>query len=176
MPTTDWRVRELRRRLALAIFFDDVEYANNAPQDITDLSDIRVRLEEPQFKICKDTDYFELAAMISILDVAIDDGLSSTHSITDSEAEQEFNTEVDALAARIYIMWSNISDAGASFMSRIDAKEVLESLRNRLIYAVRTKPKPRKSIFDGMSNDTEVIRKQSEFMKKHFKKGDVDNV
>jgi hypothetical protein len=176
IPATEWRVHELRRRLALAFFFNDVEYTTNAPQKLIDLSDIRTRLEQPQFKIDKDTDYYELAAMISILDIAIDDGRSTTIPLTDPEAEQEFNTEVDALAARVYIMWSHISDAGASFMSRIDAKEVLESLRQRLSYAVRTKPKPKKGIFDSTSDNIEVLKKQSEFMKKHFKKEVIGNV
>src|SRR5438309_2018344 len=77
IPATEWRVHELRQRLALAFFFNNVEYVTNTPQELMDLSDIRIRLEQPQFKIDKGTDYYELAAMISILDIAIDDGRST---------------------------------------------------------------------------------------------------
>jgi predicted nucleic acid-binding Zn-ribbon protein len=147
-----------------------MEYATRSPQNHMDLWEITKRLNGPQFKIRKDTDYRELAALISILDIAIDNGQSAENDLTDPEVECEFNTDVDDLANRIKIIWSNINDAGASFMSRIDAKEVMEGLRNRLIYGVRTKLKPKQSIFDSVPDDSEGVRKQSAMMSKYFKR------
>jgi predicted nucleic acid-binding Zn-ribbon protein len=154
----------------LAFFFSDIGYATKPSHDHTDLWEITKRLNDPQFKIRKDMDYRELAALISILDIAIDNGQSTENDLTDSEVERDFNTDVDDLADRIKIIWSTINDAGASFMSRIDAKEVMEGLRNRLIYGVRTKLKPKQSIFDSVPDNSESLRKQSAMMSKYFKR------
>ena len=174
IPQTTSRVHELRRRLALAFFFNNEVYSDSAPQNIIDLSEVVKWLDQPQFKIHKDTDYYELAALMSILDVAIDNGLSNETNITDIEDESAFNRQVDDLAARIYVMWSSINDAGASFMSRIDAKEVMESLRHRLLYGVRTRPKPKTSIFDSGLAETKDMVKEKEFMNRFLKKENVD--
>jgi hypothetical protein len=107
---------------------------------------------------------------MSILDILVDNGLSTEHDILAPEGETEFNADIDALATRIKNIASSINDAGAAFMSRIDAKEVMEGFRNRLELAVRRKPKPRQGIFDKADDESEDIRKQSELMRKHFKK------
>lgn len=122
------------------------------------------------FRITDHTDYHELAALMSMLDVAIDNGISMDMDHTDPAGEQEFNADVDALAQRIKGLWSNINDSGASFISRIDAKEVMEGVRHRLMYAVRTKPKPKCSMFETIPDNTEQIQKQSIMMNKYFGK------
>jgi hypothetical protein len=172
MPQTTPRIHEIRRRLALAFFFEDARYLMSAPHLVIDLWEIIKRLDEPQFQINRDTDYQQLAALISILDMAIDNGQSPDMSMSDTEQEQHFNAEVDTLAARIRNMWSSINDAGASFMSRVDAKEVMECLRHRLLYAIRTRPVPKRSIFDPVPDDREEKLKQSKFMNKYFIKPD----
>lgn len=170
IPRTTARLHELRRRLALSSFFSDIGYASRPSYDHLDLWEITKRLNEQKFKISRDTDHHELAALISILDIAIDNGQSTGSNLNDTVLESEFNTDVDELADRIKVIWSSINDGGASFMSRIDAKEVMEGLRNRLIYGVRTKLKPKQSIFDSVPDDIEGVRKQSAMMSKYFKR------
>jgi hypothetical protein len=172
IPQTSPRSHELRRRLALAFFFDDVKYSVQAPEVTLDLRDITRKLNEPQFKLDRESDYHELSATISILDIAIDNGQSLEKDITIPKYERAFNEEVDELAARIYVLWSSINDAGAAFFSRIDAKQVMDGLRQRLLYAVRTELQPKLHIFDSTPDDSDnshMIRKQGEFMKKIFK-------
>lgn len=131
------------------------------------------RLDGHRFKIDKDTDYVELAASMSILDIAVDNGRSVGIDLTNAEAEREFNTSIDALAARIKAIWSNINDTGASFISRIDAKEAMEGVRYRMIYTVRTRPKSKQSVFDNVRDDDDdaaSMDRQAGFMKGYFKR------
>lgn len=170
LPGNTARLHDLRRRLALASLFQDFQRATSPAYQTIDLWDVTKLLDGPMFRVTDTTDYHELAALMSILDVAIDNGISVDVDLTDPKAEQEFNSDVDALAQRIKALWSNINDSGASFMSRIDAKEVMEGLRHRLMYAVRTKPKPKRSIFETIPDETEQIQKQSAMMSKYFGK------
>lgn len=140
-----------------------------------DLGEVTERLESPRFKINKDTDYLELAAVMSILNVAIDNGLSVRHDITNPEGDVNFNREVDILAARIKQIWGSINDAGAAFMSRSYAKEMMEGLRMRLELTIRTKPKPKLSIFDTEEPDEDrVVLKQTTLSRKLFQKKSID--
>lgn len=71
------------------------------------------------------------------------------------------------------MLWSSISEVGASFLSRIDAKEAMEGVRNRLLFTVRTRPVPRARIFDIPGRDGGEGRgdkKQRVFMEGHFKR------
>lgn len=143
-----------------------------------DVWKLNKELDGQRFKVNKGTDYVELAATMSLLDIAIGNGQSDDLDLGDPQAEKEFNDDVDALAYQIKILWSSISEVGASFISRIDAKEVMEGLRNRLIFTVRTRSKPRPSIFDPLvkkEEDGESVRKQSAFMATHFKKAKTNN-
>lgn len=107
---------------------------------------------------------------MGMLDVLVDNGISAEYDITDLDGEKDFNSDVDQLLARVRNTASSISDAGAAYMSRVDAKEVMEGFRHRLNFAVRTKPQPRKGVFDSKAiDDRENTRKQSDLMMKHFK-------
>jgi len=148
MPVTSLRLHDLRRRLAMAFYYDDLAYSIQPSHLLIDLYLITKRLDDPPFKINERTDYHELAALISLLDIAVDNGQSVQLDLKDEQVERHFNEDVDALDARIKTLWSSINDAGASFISRIEAKEVMEAVRHRLIYAVRTQPRPKRSVFD----------------------------
>ena len=154
----------------MACFFEDVGHSTRSPDVTVDLLEITKQLGRPEFKVNRDTDYHQLGAKISILDVIVDNGLSAEYDMRDEAAENEFNEEIDRLIAHVQKMASSINDAGASFMSRLDAKEVIEGFRYRLAYAVRTKSAPKASIFNALKkDDSEGIRKQSKLMEKHFK-------
>jgi len=175
IPQTTRRVHELRRRLALAFFFDETKYISSAPHDTFDLTEVTEELKKPKFAVTKDTDYPELAAVMSILNIAIDNGLSFRHEVTNPEVEVNFNREVDILAARIKQIWGSINDAGAAFMSRSYAKEMMEGLRMRLELTIRTKPKPKLSIFDTDEPDEDrPVLKQTTLSRKLFQKKPLD--
>lgn len=140
----------LRRRLALAFFFEDSSYLSKGPQDLLNLDTVTDRLLRRAFDIKVNTDYAQLAARISILDIGIDHGISSL-DMCDPASETFFNREVDSLAKKIKAMFTGLIDSGASHMSRTEAKEVLRIVHYRLIYAVRTKQEPKSSLFGSVT-------------------------
>ena len=150
MPVMTTRVHLFRRRLALSFFFlDDAYLAASSPLRIRQVTD---QLRTARFHVNNDTDYSELAAAMSILDIGLDDGRSSGE-LTDRAQEDAFNDDVDELAKKVKSMFSTIVDSGASHMTRTEAKEVLERMHYRLVYAVRTKQRPRKQLFQSTLSD-----------------------
>ncbi len=103
-----------------------------------------------------DTDYVELSSTVSILDMALDLCLPPTPSPpsapeTKAKASDEdsiFNQRVDELAQEVKAVFSRIPDAGAGHISRTEAKEVLNRVHYRIAYGVRTKPRPKKNLFE----------------------------
>lgn len=64
------------------------------------------------------------------------------------------------LAQKINAMFASIVDTGASHMKRTDAKEVLEAFHSRLLYAVRTEPKPKSMMFgDSIADEESALMK-----------------
>jgi hypothetical protein len=92
-------------------------------------------------------DFWELAALTSVLDAAID-SVAGRDGFPDKKTEAQFNQEVDVLADRIKAIFTSIQDSGASHLKRTEAKEGLQALHYRLIYGVRTKPRPKKAWFE----------------------------
>ncbi len=157
IPAWSSRLLLLRQRFSLAFFFQDPCYFSKQPEDLVNLKSIAHRLESPQFKIRKETDFGELAASICILSIGIDCGDPPPATATKGK-NARFNGDVDSLTSKINSMFSDIVDTGASHMKRTEAKEVLEGFQRRLEYSIRTKPKPKKSIF----GDAEVIPLQEQ--------------
>ena len=59
-------------------------------------------------------------------------------------------------------MFTAMADSGASHLKRAEAKEKFEALYYRLIYAVRTRPRPKMDIFGDSAVDDLV--KSGDFM------------
>lgn len=135
-----------RQRLALSFFFRDPHYFSAEPEDLIDFRSIAIHLEKPQYTINSATDYSALAASIDILSIAVGCGnpLSPNAAKEDKAA---FDRDVDILATKIRAMFTQIIDTSASHMKRTEAKEILESFHSRLLFAVRTKPPPKKKVF-----------------------------
>jgi hypothetical protein len=95
-----------------------------------------------------DPDFSSLAALSSILDIAIDSGGWDGDPNQDSRKEDEkaFNAAVDELARVLKTLFSGITDSGASHMRRTECKEGMERVYYRLIYGVRTKEKRRPGV------------------------------
>ena len=148
IPSCTPRLNLLRRRLSLAFFFEDSTFLMAQSSNLNLLSASTKHLREPQFLIRHNTDYSELAASITILDIGLGDG-NLPHSIVLAEHENDFNKKIDKLAETIKGMFTRIIDTGASHMLRTETKDVLEALHSRLIFAARTKPRPKKALFGG---------------------------
>lgn len=175
MPVTTVRLHELRRRLALQLLLD-------APMDehldfTSPSTGVRlvVKLKKhPSFLISESTEYTALHSLTDLLDIAIDVGFADFSFLTrraqspkaqstslfshnqapQSQEESAFNAQIDAFVAQLRLMGSKIRDAGTSHLKRTEAKSALERLILRLECAVRTRPRPRKGVFDrgGIGN------------------------
>lgn len=146
LPAYTPRAVGFRRRLALAYFFHDKDYLAEGTSDMLDFRSISTELQDPRFTIRSDTDYSELAAVIGILNIGIDRGdPPGPHS--DDQQKLSFNEDVDLVASRIGEMFTSIVDTGASHMKRTAAKEMLEAFYSKLLYAIRTKRKPKTMMF-----------------------------
>ncbi|KAI9817457.1 MAG: hypothetical protein M1827_001067 [Pycnora praestabilis] len=171
LPPFSPRLHLLRRRLALAFFFDDSSYLGSPPDLVLQLSQVMERLQGPAFDVTSDIDFTEFAATISILDIGLDNGMSVI--ALGEEKEAAFNHEADLLAKKIKAMFTNILDSGASHMTRTEAKEVLERLHYRLIYGIRTKQKAKKGLFSSTSGigDNDVDARASGVMARFLSQG-----
>ncbi|GAB7332463.1 hypothetical protein MBLNU13_g04262t1 [Cladosporium sp. NU13] len=170
LPATNLLLHQLRRKLALQILLDG---SVDEDIDVTDRS-VGVRLllrlkKHASFHISESTDYTTLHSLIDLLDIAIDVGFSDFAFLsqesqtqqrtapkslfghgttTSSPAEISFNAQIDDIASHLRLMSSKIRDAGTSHLKRTEAKSALERLIVRLEASVRTKPRPRKGVFD----------------------------
>lgn len=172
LPATTTKLQRLRRKLALRILLDA---SINEDIDVTSPSTgVRLLLrikKHDSFSITETTNYTLLHSLIDLVDIAIDVGFSDLsflkkndqashqdgfraksvfgHATTaQSPAEKSFNAQIDDIISHLRSMGSKIRDAGTSHLKRTEAKSALERLIVRLEYAVRTKPRPRKGVFD----------------------------
>ena len=161
IPAHSPRVHYFRRQLALGFIFG-AKILSKSEDPFKTFMLARNKLREEQFDVNDDTNYVEITALISVLDIAIDNGVSKS-SFENPIEEKAFNREVDALARVVKGILSRIVDTGASFISRTEAKEALDSVYNRLLYGVRTKEKPKPQIFLGTSQEA-ISSPQKDFI------------
>lgn len=165
------RTLDLKRRLASVFFFDDLHRADKRPEDTVNIRAVIDRLEEAdEFQINQDTDYHEFEALMMMLNAALGDA-----SRQDDRAERSavsFDAEVDELAEGLKSMLTRVAPLNRGLhVSRIEAKNAMELIRERLLYQVRIKAVPKKNIF-GLQDDAEdaSLPKQRDFMKGFLKK------
>ncbi|KAL4924741.1 uncharacterized protein BDV17DRAFT_295108 [Aspergillus undulatus] len=176
VPVNDW-IATFRRRLAY-IFLTNDPSANAGSEDRkSEVNRITNLLKNPRYDVKRykrkdqpDYDYGELRAVTTFLDTIIDSGWSETQ-FSDHDAEIEFNDSVDLLAERVKKIFTAIEDSGASHLKRTLAKEALESLHYRIVYTVRTKPRPKKSFFGYYEPE-----KKNRDIRKYAKKEDKEIV
>lgn len=135
-----------------------------------DLKSISTELQDSRFTIRSDTDYSELAAVVGILSIGIDRG-DPPPSCSDEQQRASFNEDVDLIASRIGEIFTSIVDTGASHMKRTAAKEMLEAFHSKLLYAVRTKRKPKTMMFGG--SDTLTLMQKGAFRSFFERKTDI---
>ncbi|ERF73822.1 hypothetical protein EPUS_05526 [Endocarpon pusillum Z07020] len=139
------------------------------------LGDLTTHLDDPRYDISRsnrqDTpfDYGTLSCSIYIFDAALANG-GRPSAFPDTSSEREFNNNIDILVGRIKSIMISIADTGASHMRRTEAKEALNALHFRLLYGVRTMPRPKKSVFGGRDGDEYRAEERSKSMMQHFLK------
>ncbi|KAE9380179.1 hypothetical protein N431DRAFT_539854 [Stipitochalara longipes BDJ] len=142
------RTHDLRRRLAMCFYFDDLSYARDHSHSMINLDAFIKRLDDPEFETNAQTDYRELTALILLLDIAVDDGRSINLDLSDPAVEKEFDEAIEDFGATIKDIMRTIGNPGAAFISRIEAKEVLELVSQRVSDTLRSRPKPKQTWFD----------------------------
>ncbi|RAH42715.1 uncharacterized protein BO95DRAFT_370285 [Aspergillus brunneoviolaceus CBS 621.78] len=152
LPEADW-IALIRCRLAVCFLLDNPAPLCEPLNELLSLTRITDILKRDIFDIRKykgkdkpEYDYGELLAITSLLNIAVDSGRYQAE-FADREAEKAFNTQVDMVADRLKKVFSLIEDSGASHLKRTLAKEALETLHYRIVYSVRTRPRPKKSIY-----------------------------
>ncbi|KAH8601262.1 hypothetical protein B0O99DRAFT_252715 [Bisporella sp. PMI_857] len=147
IPSTSPRTHDLRRRLAMTFYFKDTIYSTKDGHSTMDLTKFIARLDDEDFDTDSETDYRELGALISLLDVAVDDGRNVNIDLKNEQTEKEFDNAVEGFSAAIDDIIECIGNPGAGFISKIEAKEVLSLVSRRIGDTVRSRPKPKETVF-----------------------------
>lgn len=155
--------------MSLAFFLDDASYLSKGHHEFLYLGSVSQRLTQPDYTVSRETDFANLTASISMLSVGVDNGDPPLAGFN-RKAERSFDERIDMLSYEIKSINERIVDTGAAHMRRTQAKQVLEGFHSRLLYAIRTTPPAKKSMFGDMTKDDDVIKKQKDFMKKHMVK------
>lgn len=186
LPTSDSSSR-FRVRLAHSFLVQAFPPLNLFAHVAIDLVNLATHLNNPRYDIVQnmkltgsatradDYDYGALASWAALLNIAVDDGIGPSAKLDSRHLARSsptfFNAQVDKLADRIRDISKSIRDTGASYMKRTEAKGALDILYFRLIYAIRTKPRPRKVMFGEAMAERETERGK-DFMESYFVKAD----
>ena len=165
LPTSTQATHELRRHMATVFFFDDLSLSTH-PASSLKLRDITAHLRSPAFKVRADTDYASLRALVLLLDMAVDTG--SPPGDDDGAQRAAFDAEVDDLAAALRQLTRSINDTQMKSILPMEAKMVMDLVGERIAHTVRSRPKPKISIFDlprGSAVDPHLPQQQN-LMKK----------
>lgn len=137
----------------MAYLLHDPSPLTEPAEAVLNIQRITEFLRDPRFNVKKhkgkgrvEYDYSELGSITTLLNIAIDAGWTGTGFST-KEAEKVFNDEIDALTDRIKKIFTSIEDSGVSHLKRTLAKEGLEALHYRILYSIRSKPPPKKTLF-----------------------------
>jgi hypothetical protein len=148
MPSITPQTHDLRRRLAMCFFFNHLSYSMEHSHNLTDLALFMNRLDSPDFVANSKTDFKELAALISLLDVAVDDARSTKLDLSNAANEARFNKSVDDLGERMKDIMKTVGNPGAAFISKLEAKQALDIASQRVTTTLRSKPRLREGWFD----------------------------
>lgn len=163
LPAGTERSYRLRRRLALECFSTTPDRKTADSQDW--LQSIITSLQSnPEFEMSERTDFNLLLVMIDVLDIAISSGFTPWSELHPPQAEstgpfsrpakptpaaKHHNNQIDAIVSELNYIASRIRDAGTTHLRRTEVKSATERLIVRLECSVRTKMKPKKSVFGG---------------------------
>lgn len=128
------------------------------PEVLLDLKRItRLLMHDERFQVKghkgnTEYDYGDLIALALQLEVCINSALFDLE-YQQADTEVEFNKAIDKLAAQIKRIFNSIEDTGASHLQRMLAKQALETLHYRMIYSVRSKAPPKRTLFKTFQSE-----------------------
>lgn len=151
LPTSTW-ISLLRYRLGIAFLLKSPKPLTETPVAVLDLKRLTLfliqdeRFDKQLRNPRGEYDYTELTAIALLLDIVVN---SAPYALRCDQADsaKELDATIDKLAAQLKKIFSLIQDSGASHLKRMLAKEALEALYYRVLYAVRSKPPPKKTLF-----------------------------
>lgn len=115
-------------------------------------------------------DFREFAASMLLLNIALGDAARQTTVVAPASGEQ-FDAEVDELAASVKAMSARVNVVGDGIrVSRIEAKNALDIIYDRLIFQLRTKPVRSRLGIDSDDTEDSSLPNQQAFMEKFFKR------
>lgn len=167
------RTLDLKRRLASVFFFDELSRADKKPEDTVNIRAVIDRLDDAQFTINAETDYREIAGLMLLLNIALGDAASTRVT---PETSKDFDADVDELTASMKSMSTRVMPQSHGIhVSRIEAKSAMEMVRDRLVYQLRTKKKPKISDMIPADEEDASLPKQQMFMKGFLHQRKIDN-
>lgn len=149
----------LRYRLAVSFLLQDPSPLTEPPEMVLGLRRItELLVRDERFQVKKhrgnsDYDYGDLIAVALQLEVCINSALFDLE-YRQADTEVKFNKAIDQLAAQIKKIFTSIEDTGASHLQRMLAKDALETLHYRMVYSVRSKAPPKKTLFKSFRRET----------------------
>lgn len=157
LPTSPW-ISLLRYRLSVSFLLQNPTPLTEPIEEVLDLSRLAEIIRDPRFQINiksgqeAEFDYGDLLALVQLLEVVLN---STLYDLSDKQPDikKEFIAAIDQLAAHLRANFSAMKESGASHMTRMLSREALENLHYRLLYSVRPKPPPKRTIFETFSHD-----------------------
>lgn len=149
----------LRYRLAVSFLLQNPNPLTEPPEAVLDLRRILKLLKDDErfqlknYKGNPEYDYGDLVALTLQLEVCINSTLFDL-DYRQADTEVKFNEAIDQLAAQIKKMFTSIEDTGASHLQRMKAKQALETLYYRMLYSVRSKVPPKRTLFKTFHKET----------------------
>ncbi len=128
------------------------------PEVLLDLKRItRLLMRDERFQVKRqkgntEYDYGDLIALALQLEVCINSALFDLE-YQQADTEVEFNKAIDKLAVQIKRIFNSIEDTGASHLQRMLAKQALETLHYRMVYSVRSKAPPKRTLFKTFQSE-----------------------
>ncbi|KAI0013777.1 hypothetical protein F4779DRAFT_561300 [Xylariaceae sp. FL0662B] len=174
MPNTTSKAVDLRRRMAAVTLFGVEAAMGGRPvDDVITIDDIMRRLDADDFQVSRTTDFENLRALVTLLDIVVGQAgfvhstagaeTASAAADDDDSADRRFDARIDGLTFRLKMVHDKIHDN--TLLSRKLTKASIDAVGKRLTYAVRTRPPPKTSIFEPEPEDEMNVPKQRAFMK-----------
>lgn len=168
IPSMTHRTRDIKRRLAAAFFFEDISHCQKDTYVHNDINRYTNQLTNaPEFKIGRKTDFHDIAARISLLDIAVDDGQHARLDLSIKKVVELHNEDIAFLGRRIRAIYQAIpTDISATLDRRIEAKIAMEVVAYRMQSLTVNRPRVKKFCLDGKEDFSQERSGMSLFLRK----------
>ncbi|TGZ83360.1 hypothetical protein EX30DRAFT_394580 [Ascodesmis nigricans] len=139
LPIHTPKLHLFRRRLALCFLFEDGSYMKRNYANLVSLARFSTILQQKPFIIHasrgsdRSTDYSKLESLLSIMDIALDKGDTSTASTKEKDKDADFLHDI------IRTTEASINDSMGENIMKTRTKELFDRLKFRVAFTVRSK-------------------------------------